>query len=129
VSDELSLRFDFLDKQIVDCDGYPFGRVEDVELECDDGEVRVVALRTGSEALGLRLHDLVGRWLAAASARLRPPGSPTGPTVLPAALVADAGAKVELSVSFEELEEVAALERWLARHVVGRIPGAGDAGE
>jgi len=129
MSDELSLRFDFLDQQIVDCEGYPFGRVEDAELELDGRTLRLVALRTGSQAFGLRLHDLVGDWIAALSERLRPPASDEGPTTIAIAHVAEAGAKVELKVPFDALEDAAPLERWLARHVVGPLPGAGDAGE
>lgn len=129
MSEQVSLRFDLLDMQIVDCDGYPFGRVEDVELEEEEGTLRLVALRTGSEAFGLRLHDRVGGWLAAVSARLRPPGAGEGPTRIDAGLIASCGSKVELNVPFDELDRVAPLERWLARNVVGTMPGAGDAGE
>jgi sporulation protein YlmC with PRC-barrel domain len=125
MSEELSLRFDFLDQQIVDADGLPLGRVEDVELErAGRAAPRITALLTGIEALGGRMDGHLGASLARVAERLRPPTSGEGPTRIDADAVESAGAKVELKVRHDEVSHVAALERWLSERVVSRIPGA-----
>jgi hypothetical protein len=125
-----SARFSLLDQQLVDVDGLAFGRIDDVELACSGSDPPVIAaLLTGTEALGERLGGTAGRMLAAASARLRPPSAPSGPTRIDAELIAELEPLVRLSVHLRELPHVAGLERWLARHAVSRLPGAGDAPE
>lgn len=125
MSDRFSVQFDFLDQQLVDADGLPIGRVEDLELEFDRRDAPVVAsVLTGAEALGQHLGGYVGRTVKRASARLRHPRSEPGPTRIEASLVAEAGTTVKLKARLDELPHVAPLERWLSRHVVGRIPGA-----
>jgi hypothetical protein len=128
MSEHVSLRIGLLDKQIVDCDLLPIGRVDDLELAFpEDGPPEVEALLTGAQALGERLGGTLGGWLAATAARLRTRSA--RPARIDPALVAELEPFVRLSVPFDDLPEVAGLERWLARHVVGRLPGAGDAGE
>ena len=127
MSDEpvLSLRFDFLDRQIVDADGLPVGRVEDVELaQSGAAPPRVTALLTGIEALGERMDGALGGALARTAARLREPASDEGPTRIDVDLVESAGPKIELTVPHDEIPHVAGLERWVSERVVGRIPGA-----
>jgi sporulation protein YlmC with PRC-barrel domain len=122
----LSLRFDFLDQQIVDADGLPLGRVEDVELAQARGEPpHVAAVLTGAEALGERMGGGLGEALARTARRLREPASDEGPTRIEIEHVESAGPKLELKVRHDEIPHVAALERWLSERVVGRIPGAG----
>ena len=129
MSRHVSVRHGLLDKQIVDRDRLPIGRVDDLELAVEDGAVvRVEAILTGAQALGERLGGMLGRWLAGSSARLRP-GGDDGPTRIDPALVVELEPFVGLSARFDELPHVAGLERWLARNVVGRLPGAGDARE
>ena len=125
MSDHLSLRFDFLDQQLVDSTGLPLGRVEDLELEQSGRAApRVTAVLTGLEALGERMDGLLGRSLARAAGRMREPASDEGPARVDAKLVKSAGPYVELDVPHDEIPHVAPLERWLEEHVVGRIPGA-----
>ena len=130
MTDHVSLRLALLDKQLVDCDELPFGRVDDVEIEVREAgsRPRVSALLTGQEALGDRLGGLVGRTMSATARRLRddPVG---GPTTIDPRLVRVTEPLIELSIPFAELQHVAALERWLARYVVEPLPGAGDARE
>lgn len=129
MSDELSARISLLDNQIVDSDGLPIGRVDDLELEVPEqgGPPRVEALLTGSQALGERLGGGAGRAIAAASRRLRAAPDPAGPTRIDPRRVARLEPLIELEVPIRELEHVAGLERWLSENVIGKLPGAGDA--
>lgn len=129
MSDHFSLRMALLDKQIVDCESLPIGRVDDVEIDpAADGSPRVVALLTGAQALGERLGGRGGRWIAGGSARLRAPGEQPGPTHIGWSLVDHIEPMVALTVRLDALPNVAGLERWLGRRVE-RVPGAGDASE
>ncbi len=131
MSDHVSLRIALLDKQIVDADRLPIGRVDDLEIELPGpGErPRIVALLTGAQALGERLDGGLGHWLAQAAHRLRGPDMPPGPARLGPALVDSLEPFIRLGVPLRELRDVARLERWLAKHLVEPIPGASDASE
>jgi hypothetical protein len=129
LSKHVSLRIALLDKQIVDADQRPFGRVDDLELELLQGRPRVVALLTGAEALGERLGGRVGGWMAGSAALLRPRSAPVGPPRIDPTMVRALEPMVALNVPLRELRGVAGLERWLAHHVVEPVPGAGDARE
>ena len=123
-----SLRFLLLDKQVVDAEDRPVGRVDDVEIELDDsGAPRLVALLVGQQALGERLGGTSGRTVAAIAGRLRE--SPDGPGRIPLELVTGMDPLVRLNRPVRELAGIVGLERWLAHHVVRWIPGAGDARE
>lgn len=118
--DPLRIEFHLLDRQIVDIEGQLMGKVDDVELEpTADGSYRVVALLTGRRVLGERVGGLLGRVLR----RLRP-----------AALritydhVLEVGNHVTLSLR-SEVFDVPPLEHLLRERLIGRIPGAGRAGE
>ena len=71
--DPLRVDFHLLDRQIVDIDGEPVGKVDDVELTLDPatGRLRVTALLSGQQVLGERIGGRVGGSL---------PGSPAGCT-------------------------------------------------
>ena len=126
--EHLSLAYDLLGAQIVDAERRPLGRIEDLELELEEGGApRVTTILTGLEALGQRVGGTLGRWAAGVAARLRPADEPGGPTRIDARHIEKVRPLVELDVRFAELPQVAGLERWLARNVVGRIPGSGDA--
>lgn len=115
-----------LDRQIVDRDGAPVAKVDDLELVTrPDGRLAVAALLTGPGALGPRLGGRPGRWTAAIWRRLRPDADPRPPRV-DAALVTGTDSAVHVAATVEELG-VSGLETWVRHHVVDRIPGAGDA--
>lgn len=119
--------FDLLDRQILDRDGEPVGKVDDVELVLDgDGVPYVAALLVGQQALGDRIGGALGRWLAGSARRLAPAQRP-GPIRIPYDLVADVGSSVNLSVSRDLLPDPP-LETWLRDHLITRIPGADHAG-
>lgn len=116
--------FDLLDRQIVDSDGIPVGKVDDVEFTVDDdGRPRVSALLTGQQALGARVGGTLGRWITAVAARLDI--ERRGPRRVPYRLVSEVDSAVRLRVRRELLAEPP-LEAWLNTHLIGRIPGAGD---
>lgn len=127
MSEEVSARIALLDAQLLDADDLPFGRVDDIELSLDRERPRVVGLLTGTEALGARLGGHLGRALASASARMRPPAAGGGPARIDPALVEEVKPMVKLRASLAELKAVAPGERWLSRKLIGKLPGAGDA--
>lgn len=129
MSEHISLRMSLLDKQIVDSDRLPIGRVDDVELELSElgGRPQVVALLTGAQALGERLGGTAGRCFAGAAARLRGGEAGAGPARIDAGVIVGVEPFVRLGVPLSELRQVASLEHWLARHIVEPVPGAGDA--
>lgn len=129
MSREISLRIALLDNQVVDCNRLPLGRVDDLEVEVEDGSPRVTAILTGSEALGDRLGGLLGRAMAATSSRLRAPSRRQGPPRIDAGAIEELEPMIELGVAKDDLPEVAGLERWLADRFVGRLPGSGDESE
>ncbi|MEO3777236.1 hypothetical protein ABGB16_10380 [Micromonospora sp. B11E3] len=119
--------FDLLDRQILDSDGEPVGKVDDVELAlADDGTPYVAALLVGQQALGERIGGVLGRWLAGTARRLAPDHD-RGPIRIPYDLVAEVTSAVTLSVRREILPDPP-LETWLRDALVARIPGATDAG-
>lgn len=115
--------FDLLDRQILDRDGHPVGKVDDVELGYDaDGAPYVAALLTGQQALGHRIGGALGRWIAGAARRLAdPPGKQ--PIRIGMDQVAAVDSAVNLAVR-RELLPTPPLEAWLRDHLVDRIPGA-----
>ncbi len=129
MSRSVSLRIALLDNQVVDRHRLPIGRVDDLEVEVGDGRPRVTEIVIGAEALGDRVGGFLGRWMAAASARLRAPAEEPGPPRIEIGAVEEIEPLIELKVEKDDLPEVAGLERWLAAHFVGRLPGSGDASE
>jgi hypothetical protein len=129
--EHVSVRMTLLDNQIIDSDRLPIGRIDDLELSAPTRmePPTVEAVLTGGQALGERLGGIAGRWMAGTAARLRSRSAPRGPTRIDPMLVDELDPLIQLSVRFDELPHVAALERWLARHVIGPLPGAGDARE
>jgi len=114
--------FDLLDRQIVDRDGEPVGKVDDVELtHSPDGSLHVTALLLGQEVLGERIGGRLGRTIAAAARRLSGEGG-RPPQRIPMELIADIDNTVTLSVKRELLPDPP-LEAWLRDHLITRIPG------
>lgn len=128
MSREVGARIALLDNQILDDDEVPIGRVDDLDLSVPArGAPRVVAILTGSQALGERIGGAVGKALASVSTRLRSPSRPEGPARIDVNLIEQLEPQLKLRAPLRELPEVAGLERWLAVNVVERLPGGGDA--
>lgn len=127
---ETSLRNEILDQQVVDRDGLPFGRIDDIEvdLEGDAGSAgpELTRLLCSQEALGERLGGIVGGLLARTARRLRRASSPAGGFFFEAGDVDRWEPVVRLHARFRDLD-AAPLETWLSDQVVNRLPGASDA--
>jgi len=123
----LLIGFHLLDRQLVDRDGYPVGKVDDVELAPGaDGTPTVVALLVGPRALGARMGGWFGRWIANVARRLHPTADPA-PLRIAWERVDRVDSAVYLNVSRDLLPEPV-LETWLRDHVIDHIPGADHAG-
>ncbi|HEX8135550.1 MAG TPA: hypothetical protein VF880_19235 [Actinomycetes bacterium] len=118
-----------LDRQLIDKDGRLAGKVDDLELELpeDGGPPVVTAILSGPGALSRRVGGRLGAWLEAVANRLRE-GDEQRPARVSFGLVKRIGSDVDLSVAKAELE-TNRLEAWTRDHLIGRLPGAGDAPE
>jgi hypothetical protein len=117
-----------LDRQLVDRDGRLAGKVDDLELELPEGggPPLVTAILAGPGALSRRIGGRSGAWLESVANRLR--GGDDRPARVSFAVVKRIGSAVELSVPRAELE-TNRLEAWTRDHLIGKLPGAGDAPE
>ena len=118
-----------LDRQLVDKDGRLAGKVDDLELELPSGggPPTVTAILAGPGALSRRLGGRFGAWLEAVANRLRE-GDDRKPARVSFGVVKRVGSAIELSVPRADLE-TNRLEAWTRDHLIGKLPGAGDAPE
>ena len=118
----LDAALELLDRQLLDNDGQPAGKVDDLELT-DPGDSLeqpyVTAILTGPGALASRLHTRFGRWLTQVNDE---------PTRVPFNQVEAVATDIRLRVAADELSAGAGEAR-VRRQLVGRIPGAGDAAQ
>ena len=113
----LHLVRDVLDKQLVDREGRPFGKVDGIVLEVrDDAAPRVIALEVGAATRLGRLPRWLTRWLGRGSARATS-------TRLPQASVVAVGREIYVAVDATQTA-VWRVEAWLAR-LIARLPGGG----
>ena len=112
-----------LDRQIVDRDGRLVGKVDDLAFAFDDeGYPYVDYLLTGQGALGQRVGGLTGRFLLALADRFVE-NPPVRPVPIPFSLVERVDSAVRLRCRSADLPP-SAVENWLRRNVIERIPGA-----
>ncbi|MFL6250983.1 MAG: hypothetical protein ACJ75N_10740 [Actinomycetes bacterium] len=118
-----------LDRQLIDADGRLAGKVDDLELELPDGggPPVVTAILAGPGALSRRVGGRLGAWLEADANRLRE-GDDRRPARVSCGVVTRVDNAVLLSVAKAELE-TNRLEAWTRDHIIGHLPGAGDAPE
>ena len=112
----LDAHLHLLDRQVLDRDGVPVTTVDDLELDGIELGVRiepgsapptVSAILTGPQ-LAMRIfggHSPASRRVA-----------------IPWRLVASVGTAVRLGVGADSLD-ASWVERWVSRHIIGRIPG------
>jgi len=115
-----------LDRQLLDVDGEPLGKIDDLELtEPEQGGPPVLtALLCGPTALGPRIGGRLGGWWAAIGRRLRPTDAEY-PNRIPITRVdAVDRTQVRLNVSRDVLD-ADRLRDWTRDHVIGKLPGAG----
>ena len=113
----LDLVRDLLDKQLLDREGRPFGKVDGIVLDVRPGEPpRVWALEVGAATRLARLPRWL-RWARPLARRARVTRIPTSAVVK----VAN-----DITVSIDAMRTRAwRVERWLAERVVARLPGGG----
>jgi hypothetical protein len=121
---ELDASRTLLDHLVMDLEGKPFGRVDDLELTIqEDGPPQVTALLLGPLGLGPRLGGRLGTWWVAVARRLRPEASPE-PMRIPAAAIIEFRPG-EVKVGLLRTEHEPRLLSWTGEKVVNPIPGSG----
>lgn len=119
--DVLYISLRLLDRRVVDADGEPLGRVDDLAFERDgDRPPCLASILMGPEALGARLGGVFGGVVSGAG-RLRPDRA-TAPEV-PVADLDTVDIQVRLDAHRHDLPFPRS-EGWVRDHVIGRIPGA-----
>ena len=125
----LWIGLNLLDRQLLDRDGRPIGKIDDVELAIPEepGELpTVTALLCGPAALGPRLGRHTGAFFQALRTLLRHQPDDTAASIS-IDLVAEIGPAVKLDTDRASLP-VAEVESFLSQHVIGHIPGSGVPG-
>jgi sporulation protein YlmC with PRC-barrel domain len=114
-----------LDRQIMDADGRPVGKVDDLEFaEQDDGSAPVLsAILCGPMAFGPRLGGPFGLWWLSVARRLRPDADPSPVRISFDQVKSVDRKQIRLTTSGEESQR---MRRWTRTKIVARIPG-GDA--
>lgn len=116
---------DLLDRQVLDRDDEPVGKVDDLEFsDLDEAEPRLLAILLGPQAYGQRLGGRLGRWIASTAVRL---AGTEAPIRIPIECVDEIGASVKLTIPLAEIERAERLDHWLRDHLIDRIPGADSA--
>lgn len=111
---------DLLDKEVVDRNGRPMGRVDRVIIERRRGSLRVVAIEIGASALAGRLSHVLGRGVMAI---LLACGVSKGqPVRIHVHQILDVTDRVKVDVAFGETA-ASNVERRLRRFVAA-LPGA-----
>ncbi|WP_448808348.1 PRC-barrel domain-containing protein [Agromyces bauzanensis] len=105
-----------LDRQVLDRDGVPVTTVDDLEL--DGIELGAVIDPEGPRPKVTAI--LTGPNLATRIFGGRPPSSRY--VRIPWRLVSDVGTTIRLGVTGDSLDATW-VERWIATHIIGRIPG------
>ena len=111
----LSLGRDVLDKQLLDAEGRPFGKVDGVVLELRlDAPPRVVALEVGAATRLARLPRWMTRPLGGLATRATA-------TRIPRSAVLSVAREIRVGIDATETPAWR-VEKWLAR-LIARIPG------
>jgi hypothetical protein len=124
MKETLDLVRDLLDVQLIDRRRCRIGRVDGVLIELrGDRPPRVATIEVGAVTLARRLHPRLATWLRAIALRFLP--VPLGTVRIPLTLARDIGVDVDVDLDAHADRRMLRLEKWLIRHVVRRIPGAG----
>jgi len=121
MNDGLDLRHDVLDAQLTDRNDENIGRCDTLLLELRDGRPpRVAAILIGGQVRDAR----IGRWMSGLAKLLHGGRDRSaGVTRIPFSSMQSLGTTVKLDVRRDELPSEH-VERWLADHVICRIPAA-----
>ena len=111
---------DILDNQLLDVTNQNAGKVDGIVLELRPGEpTRVHYVEVGPITLLRRLNRRLGDWYARIDARL---GEGRGvPIRIPISRLMLDSPALRLDLAVDNLPSMA-LERWLRRHIIAKIP-------
>jgi hypothetical protein len=114
-----------LDHQIMDSDGLPAAKVDDLEFSCEPSNDLPVLenILCGAAAWTRRQNPRLGRAVELLRRVIRPTAEP-GPSRIGFGTVKSIGPELDIDVAAETLD-VTIVERWLSRHIVSHIPGSG----
>jgi sporulation protein YlmC with PRC-barrel domain len=124
MSTVINLVRDVLDKELFDRDSCLMGRVDGIVIEYPQGkQPRMVRLEMGGEILAAR----VAHWLVPPARWLRRSFGPrrTASVAIDWKHVQRMGRDIHLDIAESETDALA-WERWLADHVIARIPLSGS---
>ena len=120
--EELRVVHDLLDKPVLDEERRNVGRIDGVVLEIRRGAApRVSAIEIGGRVWTRRLHPRVARWAVALGNQW--PGLSSGVTRFIMGDARTIGTTVSVKRDGRTTPAMA-VEHWLRRNVIGRIPGA-----
>jgi hypothetical protein len=125
----LWIGLNLLDRQLLDRDGQPVAKIDDVEislLDETDELPTVTALLCGPAALGQRFGRGTGAFFEALRGLLRHQPADSAASI-PRDLGTDIGPAVKLAADRASLP-VNEVEQFLGEHLIGHIPGSGAAG-
>jgi hypothetical protein len=110
-----------LDQQLCDARGKPAGRVDGIVLELrDDKPPRVAFVEVSPITFLARINRRLGQWYARRDSRF---GEGRGvPFRIPWTRLTPSGTSLQLDFD-SEATPIVAVEEWLRRHIVERIPG------
>lgn len=116
------IALELLDRQLIDADELPCGKVDDLRLSWEKGARPVVThILVGPGALGPRLHGPVGRTLFAVWRRLHPQQEPE-----PVALEWETIGKTDYAIHLKVRAKDGGLRRgqqWVYNRIIAKIPG------
>jgi hypothetical protein len=119
---EIAVVRDLLDKQLVDRDGEPLGRVDGVVMAYTvDAPPRITHLELGAQTLARRLPQPFQGVLAALARRLTPRGD--APYRIEASRIIHLGRKIKIDIDGAR-SAARETERWIRDHIITRIPGS-----
>lgn len=113
-----------LDRQIIDVEGLPVAKVNDLELAppAGGGPPLLTAILCGPTALGPRIGGRLGAWWVAVGRRFRPVSEVAAPAI-PFDLVAKVSTtELRLSVPVDHLP-INRFTDWVREKIVFRLPG------
>lgn len=122
MTEYLDAGLQLLDRQVVDSKGISLGKVDDLLFtEGDDEEPPVLAaVLIGQRAFAARLGGRTGSWWMHVAERL---SGRRGPVEVPVAAIDEIGTAVRLASPAEAFPSLTAVERWLRRRLISRLPG------
>lgn len=119
---DIALVRDLLDKQLVDREGEPLGRVDGIVMTYDaDAAPRITHLELGAQTLARRLPRPFRGALAWLGHRLSPRGSQ--PYRIEVSRIIQLGRTIEIDIDGTR-SAARETERWVRDHIISRIPGS-----